>query len=111
MDVVLERCAGIDVGKDEVVACVRTPDPGAKRQRKETRTFLSFTGDLEAMADWFAAQGVTEVVMEATGSYWKPVWYVLEERAFELKLVNGQPRLPGARHRTPRATPRRVTSR
>lgn len=90
MDVVLERCAGIDVGKDEVVACVRTPDPGAKRQRKETRTFLSFTGDLEAMADWFAAQGVTEVVMEATGSYWKPVWYVLEERAFELKLVNAQ---------------------
>ena len=40
------------------------------------------------MADWFAAEGVTEVVMEATGSYWKPVWYVLEERAFELKLVN-----------------------
>ena len=90
MDVVLERCAGIDIGKDEVVACVRTPDPGGKRQRKETRTFLSFTGDLEAMADWFAAQGVTEVVMEATGSYWKPVWYVLEERAFELKLVNAQ---------------------
>ena len=90
MDVVLERCAGIDIGKDEVVACVRTPDPSAKRQRKETRTFLSFTGDLEAMADWFAAEGVTEVVMEATGSYWKPVWYVLEERAFELKLVNAQ---------------------
>lgn len=90
MDVVSERCAGIDIGKDEVVACVRTPDPSAKRQRKETRTFLSFTGDLEAMADWFAAEGVTEVVMEATGSYWKPVWYVLEERAFELKLVNAQ---------------------
>ena len=90
MDVVLERCAGIDIGKDEVVACVRTPDPSAKRQRKETRTFLSFTGELEAMADWFAAEGVTEVVMEATGSYWKPVWYVLEERAFELKLVNAQ---------------------
>jgi len=52
------------------------------------RTFLSFTGDVEAMADWFAAEGVTDVVMEATGSYWKPVWYVLEERAFELKLVN-----------------------
>ena len=43
---------------------------------------------LEAMADWFAAEGVTDVVMEATGSYWKPVWYVLEERALELKLVN-----------------------
>jgi transposase len=88
MDVVLERCAGVDIGKDEVVACVRTPGPNGKGRRKETRTVLSFTGELEAMADWFAAEGVTEVVMEATGSYWKPVWYVLEERAFELKLVN-----------------------
>ena len=90
MDVVLERCAGIDIGKDEVVACVRTPRPAGIGRRKETRTFASFTGQLEAMADWFAAEGVTEVVMEATGSYWKPVWYVLEERAFELKLVNAR---------------------
>ena len=90
MDVLLERCAGIDIGKDEVVACVRTPGLGGRGRRKETRTFPSFTGELEAMADWFAAEGVTEVVMEATGSYWKPVWYVLEERAFELKLVNAQ---------------------
>jgi hypothetical protein len=89
MDVVLERCAGIDIGKDEVVACVRTPGPNGKGRRKETRTFLSFT-ELEAMADWFRAEAVTEVVMEATGSYWKPVWYVLEERDFELKLVNAQ---------------------
>jgi len=88
MDLLIERCAGIDIGKDEVVACVRTPDPDGGR-RKQTRTFPSFTGDIEAMADWFAAEGVTEVVMEATGSYWKPVWYVLEDReAFELKLVN-----------------------
>lgn len=90
MDVLLERCAGVDIGKDEVVACVRTPGPSGRGRRKETRTFLSFTGELEAMADWFAAEGVTEVVMEATGSYWKPVWYVLEERAFELKLVNAK---------------------
>ena len=65
MDVVLERCAGVDIGKDDVVACVRTPDPNGKRRQKETRTFLTFTGELEAMADWFAAEGVTEVVMEA----------------------------------------------
>ena len=90
MDVIWERCAGIDVAKDEVVACVRTPGVGGRGRRKETRTFLSFTGELEAMAEWFAAEGVTEVVMEATGSYWKPVWYVLEERAFELKLVNAR---------------------
>lgn len=88
MDVVLERCAGIDIGKDEVVACVRTPGAGGRGRHKDTRSFRSFVGDLEAMADWFTAAGVSEVAMEATGSYWKPVWDVLEERAFELKLVN-----------------------
>lgn len=88
MDVVLERCAGIDVGKDDVVACVRTPVAGGRGRHKDTRSFRSFVGDLEVMADWFTAAGVTEVAMEATGSYWKPVWDVLEERAFELKLVN-----------------------
>jgi transposase len=90
VDVLLDRCAGVDIGKDEVVACVRTPGPGGRGRRKETRTYPSFVGSLEAMAGWFAAEGVTEVVMEATGSYWKPVWYVLEERSFELKLVNAQ---------------------
>ncbi len=90
MDVLIERCAGIDIGKDEVVACVRTPGPGGRGRRKQTRTFRSFTGALEEMADWFTDQGVTDVAMEATGSYWKPVWYVLEERPFELKLVNAQ---------------------
>ena len=70
MDVVIDRCAGVDIGKDEVVACVRTPRPGAKGRVKQTRTFQSFTDDLEQMAEWFAAEGVTEVVMEATGSYW-----------------------------------------
>jgi transposase len=88
MDLLLERCAAIDVGKREVVASVRTPRVDGRGRQKQTRTFASFTGDLEAMADWFVAEGVTEVVMEATGSYWKPVWYVLEERPFELKLVN-----------------------
>jgi transposase len=88
VDVLIERCAGIDIGKDEVVACVRTPAPSGRGRQKQTRTFSSFTGSLEAMADWFAAEGVTEIAMEATGSYWRPVWYVLEERPFELKLVN-----------------------
>jgi transposase len=86
--VLVERCAGIDIGRNEVVACVRGPGPGGRGRRKQTRTFSSFTGELEAMADWFTAEGVTEVAMEATGSYWKPVWYVLEERAFALRLVN-----------------------
>src|SRR5215207_6669790 len=88
VDVLIERCAGIDIGKDEVVACVRTPGPGGRGRQKRTRTFASFTASLDAMAVWFAAEGVTEIAMEATGSYWKPVWYVLGERSFELKLVN-----------------------
>ncbi|HET9078892.1 MAG TPA: IS110 family transposase [Acidimicrobiales bacterium] len=90
MDVLVERCAGIDIGKAEVVACVRTPGAGGRGRRKETRYFPSFTSGLEAMADWFASEGVTEVAMEATGSYWKPLWYVLEERGFAQRLVNAQ---------------------
>jgi len=90
VELIVERLAGIDIGKREVVACVRTPGPDGRGRRKQTRTFTAFSADLEAMADWFAAEGVTEVVMEATGSYWKPVWYVLEERGFELKLVNAR---------------------
>jgi transposase len=89
MDVIVERCAGLDVAKDEVVACVRTPDK-AGRRRQEVRTFSTFTGELEALADWLASQGVDQVVMEATGQYWKPVWYVLEERGFALLLVNAR---------------------
>ena len=88
MDVLIERCAGIDIGKKEVVACVRTPGPGGRGRRKQTRTFSSFTGALEEMAAWFGEEGVTDIAMEATGPYWKPVWYVLEERAFGLRLVN-----------------------
>lgn len=56
-------------------------------RRHEIRTLLTFTSGLEALADWLSAEGVTEVVMEATGQYWKPVWYVLEERGFDLRLV------------------------
>ena len=91
MDVLVERCAGLDIGKREVVACVRTPGPGGRGRDKQTRTFSTFTGALEEMADWFLAEGVTEIAMEATGPYWKPVWYVLEDRPFEqLRLVNAQ---------------------
>lgn len=88
MDVMVARCAGLDVSKDEVVACVRVPGDGGRRQ--EIRTFSSFTFGLEALADWLSSEAITEVVMEATGQYWKPVWYLLEQRPFELKLVNAR---------------------
>ena len=89
MELMVERCAGVDVGKDEVLVAVRTPGANGGRAQ-EVRTFRTFTSGLEAMAGWLAALGVTEVVMEATGSYWKPVWYVLEEAGFKLKLVNAR---------------------
>jgi transposase len=72
VEVVYERCAGLDVGKDEVVACVRVPD-GAAGRRQELRTYRTFSAGFEAVADWLTEQGVTHVVMEATGQYWKPI--------------------------------------
>ena len=85
----MERAAALDVGKDEVVACVRVPDERGGRAQ-EVRTFPTFTSGLEALAGWLAGEGVTRVVLEATGQYWKPVWYVLEEAGLELLLVNAR---------------------
>jgi transposase len=91
VEVIYQRCAGLDVGKDEVVACTRVPacaSGGGRRQ--EVRTYKTFTASLEALADWLQDSGITQVVMEATGQYWKPIWYVLEERGLELLLVNAR---------------------
>jgi transposase len=89
MEIIFERCCGLDVGKDEVVACLRTPN-GAGGRRQEIRTYSTFTVHLEALASWLTEEGVTDVVMEATGQYWKPIWYVLEGQGFELMLVNAR---------------------
>jgi len=89
MDIIVERCAGVDVGKDEVVVCVRSPGEDGRRHH-EVRTFATFTAELERLRDWLVAEGVAQVVMEATGQYWKPVWYVLEGGGFELLLVNAR---------------------
>jgi hypothetical protein len=66
VELLVARCAGLDVAKDEVVACVRVAAGRGGRQQ-EVRTFQTFTSGLEALADWLAAEGVTQVVMEATG--------------------------------------------
>ena len=90
MDIVVARCAGLDVHKRQVTVCVRTPDDKGGR-RRVVRTFRTFLDDLERLREWLLAEGVTEVVMEATGSYWKPIWYVLEEAdELELRLVNAR---------------------
>ena len=88
MEIIVERCAGLDIGKKLVVGAIRTPGDGRRRRRQEVRSFGTFAEDLEALADWLSAEGVTKVAMEATGIYWKPIWHVLEDRGFELLLVN-----------------------
>jgi transposase len=91
MDVVVERVAGLDVSKADVKACVRLPSPagGGQRYREETRTFSAMTPHLQRLADWLSECRVHLVVMEATGEYWKPVFYLLEQR-FEVWLVNAR---------------------
>ncbi len=88
MDVIVDRCAGLDVHKRTVVACVRTPGTGRRKRDGEVRTFEAFTDGLIELRDWLLASGVSEVAMEATGVYWKPVWDVLENNGFEVLLVN-----------------------
>jgi len=88
MQVVYERCAGLDVHQKTVSACVSVCGADGKKHRN-VRAFGSFTGDLLRLADWMHNQGVTHVAMEATGVYWRPVWAVLEGQ-FEQLLVNPQ---------------------
>src|SRR6266849_4208141 len=82
MEIVQERCAGLDVHKRTVVACVITPE------HKEVRTFGTMTRELMGMADWFSSLGVTHVAMESTGVYWRAVFNLLEGRDFELLVAN-----------------------
>ena len=86
MEVVYERCCGLDVHKRTVVACLLTPGPDG-RPTKAIRTFSTMTDELLQLADWLAAAGCTHVAMESTGVYWQPIWYLLEDR-FQLLLVN-----------------------
>jgi transposase len=88
VDTVYPHCAGLDVHKDTVVACVRHHDTGRKA-RQEVRTFATHTRALEELADWLTAEGVTHAAMESTGVYWKPVFNVLEGRV-TVMLVNPQ---------------------
>jgi transposase len=80
-----QRCAGLDVHKQDVVACLRLGRRG--RVEREVRRFPTTTRGLLELADWLEAARCTIVAMEATGVYWKPVWHILEGR-FELVLAN-----------------------
>src|SRR3954467_12955867 len=97
-EVIIERVAAVDIGKAEVVCCVRVPGPRPAGHRwQEVRTYSTMTRSLSAMGDWLRGLGVSRVVMEATSDYWKPVYYLLEAHGFETWLVNARDvkHLPG----------------
>lgn len=88
MDVLHDRCAGVDIGKRDLKACVRTPSPTRRNSRhQEIRTFATTTNALLQLRDWLVEQRVTLVVMEATGDYWRGAFYLLED-ALNVMLVN-----------------------
>jgi len=88
MENIFPCCAGLDIHKKSVEACVRRLEPTGQMHH-QTRHWGTMTRDLLAMADWMAAQGVTHVAMESTGVYWKPIYNILESR-FTVLLVNAR---------------------
>lgn len=86
MEVLHAHCAGLDVHKDTVVACVRHMVGGTVK--REVKSFQTTTKELMALSEWLSVEGCTRVAMEATGIYWKPVWHILADGEFELVLAN-----------------------
>ena len=86
MEVLYPHCAGLDVHKDSVVACVRHMAEG--KISNQVKTFKTTTQELLSLSEWLSREGVTHIGMEATGVYWKPVWHILSDGEFELKLAN-----------------------
>lgn len=88
MELIYQRCCGIDIHKKTLVACLITPGPAGERH-KEIRTFRTMTADLLSLHDWLQAAGCSHVALESTGVYWKPAYNLLEED-FEVLIVNAQ---------------------
>ena len=85
MEVMHVNCAGLDIHKNTVVAAIRIHNNG--KPTREVRTFSTMTKDLLSLQDWLNTHFITNVAMQATGVYWKPVWHILES-SFELLLAN-----------------------
>jgi transposase len=88
MDLLHPLCAGLDVHKDTVVACLRRVVDG--RVEREVRSFGTTTRELLLLSEWLTSEGCRHVAMEATGVYWKPVWHILSDGDFELVLANAR---------------------
>lgn len=98
MDVVHARCAGLDISKRDAKVCVRIAGKGGSRAAEVVTTWQSVTSQILLLREHLAAEQVTCVVMEATGDYWKPFYYLLEDLpGVEMMLVNARhvKNLPG----------------
>jgi transposase len=94
---IIQRVAALDIGKAELVCCVRVPGGTSGRRAQEVASYSTMTRSLLAMSDRLRELGVTRVVMEATSDYWKPPFYLLEAQGFDVWLVNAKDvkHLPG----------------
>src|SRR6516162_2721634 len=95
---IIARVAALDIAKAELVCCVRVPaSAGGKRRLQEVTTYSTMTQSLTELANRLVEMGVQRVVMEATSSYWKPVFYLLEAHGLDPWLVNARDvkHLPG----------------
>ena len=97
MEIVHSRCAGMDVSKRDVKVCIRVAGTGRRKTAETVRTWGSTTKAVLALREYLIAEQVSLVVMEATGNYWKPFYYLLEDADFEVMLVNARQvkNLPG----------------
>ena len=86
MEILYERCAGLDVHKKNVKVCLKTKDADG-RPSKEVRTYATKTQNILQMRDWLKEQGCTHIALESTGVYWKPIYNLLEDD-FEILVVN-----------------------
>src|SRR3984893_1566226 len=98
MDVLHPRCCGLDVHKSSISACILLREAG--RVQKHQHRFGAMTQDLRELAEWLRQFGVTQVAMESSGVYWKPVWNILEGQ-FTVVLANAQhiKNVPGRKDR------------
>ena len=88
---IIARVAALDIGKAELVCCVRVPAPaGGRRRLQEVSTHSTMTRSLSELANRLVEMRVERVVMEATSSYWKPVFYLLEADGLSMQLVNAR---------------------
>jgi transposase len=97
MEVVHQRCAGLDISKKDAKLCVRTPGSRHRTFDKKVTVWGSFSNEVQRLREHLIAEGVSLVVMEATGDYWKPFLYRLQDCPFEVMLVNARhaKNLPG----------------